>query len=145
MLPKWLGPFRVLDRPDPQGNTTNVLDLTTIQVRQFHIQHLKQLDISRFPETDILPQLLGLAALNRDVPEFIIEAVLDHRPTHESDRINYDKHQARGRIPKNSFSFLIKWKNFPEPEWTDYNYTLPATAPFQQYCIQYPNLRMTSS
>ncbi len=51
---------------------------------------------------------------------------------------------ARGRIPKNSFSFLIKWKNFPEPEWTDYNYTLPATAPFQQYCTQYPNLRMTS-
>jgi len=144
MLPKWLGPFRVLDRPDPQANTTNVLDLTNNQVRQFHIQHLKQLDISRFPETDILPQLLGLAALNRDAPEFIIETVLDHRPTHESDRINYDKHQARGRKPKNSFSFLIKWKNFPEPEWTDYNYTLPATAPFQQYCMQYPNLRMTS-
>ena len=79
----------------------------------------------------MIPELQKLAA--RDLDEYVVEKIIDHRPP--------------GNIRKQPISkyyFLVKWEDFDEPTWEPYS-GIKNLEPLDAYSEQHPGLSIPIS
>ena len=111
--PMWLGPVVVTGRHDL--NAYVVHNAATGMVRTLSVDVLK-----RF-RSDPNVQDAQVALADGDI--YYVERILNYQ------LVNKGKKQQS----KNNYNFLVKWKDYEEPEWQHYSASLGATVQFQDY------------
>jgi hypothetical protein len=129
----WVGPYEVLGRPDNDPMHPKVIaqHIATKVVGEFNVSMLKRCDLSHL---DRIEEAVPLAA--QDSFEYVIEAILDHRP--QGPR----KLRGSKLRPKRDYEFQVLWQDFPRgeenPTWEswEHNRSLRTTEPFKEYCAR---------
>lgn len=100
---RYMGPYLVVDRPDPTSSLVSCQHLATKQTGKFHMSDVQVVDLSHYHQiTDAMPLAL------RDEWTYLIDSVVGHRP--EGNR-----KLPSGRLrQKSSYSFLVKYALLPE-------------------------------
>jgi hypothetical protein len=100
---RYMGPYLVVDRPDPTSSLVSCQHLATKQTCKFHMSDVQVVDLSHYHQiTDAMPLAL------RDEWTYLIDSVVGHRP--EGNR-----KLPSGRLrQKSSYSFLVKYALLPE-------------------------------
>ena len=93
-MTKRRGPFEVLSFEGPIYKCRNLGDNKVLAI------HVNELEIFRYDVAHVDPQ----AVAAKDQREFVVEAIVEHRPTHQPTR------------HRKQLEFLIKWKDYDESE-----------------------------
>ena len=135
MLPKYIGPFHVLEIINPKAKSPVAFRLDIPEAMGihpvFHISLLKKYIPRLGPDGQEAPPTIPI--LKNGVTEWIVLAVLNHR--------------VNRRYPKDvkKMEFLIRWKGmtFAEDEWIPYKNMQEAQATISDYFrrrdLQWPN------
>ena len=94
LMTKRRGPFEVLSFEGPIYKCRNLGDNKVLAI------HVNELEIFRYDVAHVDPQ----AVAAKDQREFVVEAIVEHRPTHQPTR------------HRKQLEFLIKWKDYDESE-----------------------------
>ena len=128
----WAGPYEVLELPDhdPHAPTVLAQHIATKAVGKFNVSMLKRCYLSHLQS---LEEAIAVAA--KDSFEYVIEAVLAHRP--EGPR----KQRGSRVKAKSSYEFQVLWKDYPQgednPSWEPWeNVSLRQSEPFKTYCAR---------
>ena len=129
---RYMGPYLVLERPDPTSSIVSCQHLGTKQVRKFHMSDIQVVDMSHYQEVqDAIPLAL------RDEWTYLIDSIVAHRPAG-------NRRMASGRLrSKNQYSFLVKYALLPEstiereenPCWQPWSNCQHLTA-LRDYCAK---------
>ena len=100
---RYMGPYLVVDRPDPTRSIVSCQHLATKVVSKFHLSEVQVVDLSHYREvTEAVPIAL------RDEWTYMIDSIVAHRPAG-------NRKLGSGRLrPKQSYSFLVKYALLPE-------------------------------
>ena len=133
---RYMGPYLVVDRPDPSSSIISCQHLATKVVSKFHLSEVQVVDLSSYREvTDALPLAV------RDEWTYMIDSIVAHRPAGS-------RKMASGRLrAKQSYSFLVKYALLPEsnelgeenPCWQPWSNCQHLTA-LRDYCAK-PEVR----
>jgi hypothetical protein len=129
---RYMGPYLVVDRPDPTTSVVSCQHLGTKQVCKFHMSELQAVDLSHYQDVrDAVPIAL------RDEWTYLIDAIVGHRPTG-------NRKLASGRLrPKQSYSFFVRYALLPvsseageeNPCWQPWSNCQHLTA-LRDYCAK---------
>jgi transposase InsO family protein len=124
---RWRGPYLVVTAPE--GQRVLLQHLASKKVGEFQLSMLKRCNLDLMADVN---DWLPLAA--QDNFEYVVEAVLSHRPATRSTG-------SRKKRPKSDFSFLVRWADLPEgdenPSWEPWtNQSLRESAPYAAYLAE---------
>jgi hypothetical protein len=127
---RWIGPFLVLERPenDPMHPVLELMNLTDMTKKQAAADDCRIFNTSWFEDDTIIHELAKIAA--KDLDEYVVEKILDHRPTGEVRK-----------LPLSKYFFLVKWVDFDEPTWEPYS-GIKNLEPLDQYGRAHPELKI---
>ena len=127
---KWTGPFLVAERRenDPSHPVLDLIDLSTMQVKQASTSDCRQFNTAWFDDDTMLNELTKLAATDRN--EYVIDQIVSHRPPGETRN-----------MPLNKYFFEVKWQDFPDTTWEPFS-GVKDTEPFEEYAQAHPGLKL---
>jgi hypothetical protein len=130
---KWTGPFLVAERRDndPSHPVLDLVDLSTMQVKQASTSDCRQFNTAWFEDDTMLNELTKLAATDRN--EYVIDQIVSHRPPGET-RL----------MPLNKYFFEVKWQDFTDTTWEPFS-GVKDTEPFEEYAQIHPGLKLIKS
>jgi hypothetical protein len=104
---RYMGPYLVVDRPDPTTSIVVCQHLGTKQVCKFHMSDVQVVDMSHYQEvSDATPLAL------KDEWTYLVDSIVAHRPVG-------NRKLASGRLrPKQSYSFLVRYALLPDSNET---------------------------
>jgi hypothetical protein len=123
----WSGPWQVIEHQDNDAAHPIVLlqHIASKKIDRFNTSMCKRCNLDLFKT---LEEAMPIAAA--DNFEYVVEAVLDHRPRGE-----------RKRRSKNTYEFQVLWQGLERsednPSWEPYaNESLLASEPMERYCAK---------
>jgi hypothetical protein len=129
---RYMGPYLVVDRPDPRSSIISCQHLATKAISKFHMSEVQVVELSHYHDvTDAMPLAV------RDEWTYMVESIVAHRPAG-------NRKMASGRLrAKQSYSFLVKYALLPEssevgeenPCWQPWSNCQHLTA-LRDYCAK---------
>ena len=100
---RYMGPYLVLQRPDPTSSIVSCQHLATKSVCKFHMSELQVVKLDNYRSvSEAIPVAL------RDEWTYIIDGIVAHRPAGR-------RRTASGRLrPKSQYEFFVKYSLLPE-------------------------------
>jgi hypothetical protein len=100
---RYMGPYLVVNRPNPTDSIVECQHLASKRVCRFHMSELQVVTLDHYASVaDAAPIAL------RDEWTYMIDSIVGHRPTG-------NRKLGSGRLrPKQSYSFLVKYALLPE-------------------------------
>jgi hypothetical protein len=100
---RYMGPFLVLQRPDPTSSIVTCQHLATKSVCKFHMSELQVVKLENYQSvSEAIPVAL------RDEWTYLIDSIVAHRPTGR-------RRMGSGRLrPKSQYDFFVKYAWLPE-------------------------------
>jgi hypothetical protein len=100
---RYMGPYLVLQRPDPTSSIVTCQHLATKSVHKFHMSELQVVKLENYQSvSEAIPVAL------RDEWTYLIDSIVAHRPVGRR-RLNSGKLR-----PKGQYDFLVKYALLPE-------------------------------
>jgi transposase InsO family protein len=123
----WSGPWQVIEQQDNDPTHPMMLlqHIASKKIDKFNASMCKRCNLDLLSSVDE-----AIPAAAADNFEYVIEAILDHRPRGE-----------RKRKSKSAYEFLVLWqgleRNEDNPSWEPYdNESLRASEPMEKYCAR---------
>ena len=100
---RYMGPYLVLERPDPTSSIVSCQHLATKSVCKFHMSELQAVKLENYQTvSDAIPVAL------RDEWTYLIDSIVAHRPAGR-------RRLASGKLrPKGQYDFFVKYALLPE-------------------------------